>query len=713
MIAVPTSVGYGASLGGIAALLSMLNSCAAGVAVVNIDNGFGAGQMAAMLNRKRDRERRLRGLHLHFEPTSGIAGDMAVAALVDLGVPPSVVTAAVDGDGRARAARRASAGASAAPSWARASTSAGPAKRAPTRATTHDARTTHHDHGARPRPRRTTDATTHAHEHRDYAEVQAAARSARASTPTRARWPATSSRASPRSRRSCTARASTASRFHEVGAYDSIADVVGVAAAIAAPGARVDRLAAAGGRHRAASAPRTVRCRCRRRRPPRCWRGDSRSCPKGEGELTTPTGAAILAAVVDAFGPLPPMRLARRRLRRGHARAHRSAERAARRRSASRWGGRTRRPRREVVLLEANIDDMSPRAGRRRSSTRSPTAGAVDVWSAPILMKKGRPGGAGLGAGAARRARPRSSAPSSATRRRWACAGGALERVVLARSFATVATPYGQVRVKLAALDGEVLGAHPEFEDCRRLAARAGVPVREVVAAAAAGGAALLPRGARGGKRARERRRDRSRARRPGQGRAGAGRRHRREPAPRRRPSTSRVALGADSVSLLALLVRSGGRLPGRRQRRDRDGPRAATPLAQYPHIRRALEVGEVTMYRRAAGAATPARSRAVFPVIVGRKPAGALLARFAGDGAAATAEAAVGRSGRLAASLLGHRAARREGAGADPRAHPPDHAPRRPRGAAGARDRALPRLHRQRLRRHRRARRRRARSST
>jgi pyridinium-3,5-biscarboxylic acid mononucleotide synthase len=53
VIAVPTSVGYGASLGGIAALLSMLNSCAAGVAVVNIDNGFGAGRMAAMLNRKR------------------------------------------------------------------------------------------------------------------------------------------------------------------------------------------------------------------------------------------------------------------------------------------------------------------------------------------------------------------------------------------------------------------------------------------------------------------------------------------------------------------------------------------------------------------------------------------------------------------------------------------------------------------------------------
>lgn len=50
VIAVPTSVGYGASLGGVAALLSMLNSCASGVSVVNIDNGFGAGYMASVIN---------------------------------------------------------------------------------------------------------------------------------------------------------------------------------------------------------------------------------------------------------------------------------------------------------------------------------------------------------------------------------------------------------------------------------------------------------------------------------------------------------------------------------------------------------------------------------------------------------------------------------------------------------------------------------------
>jgi NCAIR mutase (PurE)-related protein len=52
VIAVPTSVGYGASFGGLAALLSMLNSCASGVSVVNIDNGFAGGYIAATINRQ-------------------------------------------------------------------------------------------------------------------------------------------------------------------------------------------------------------------------------------------------------------------------------------------------------------------------------------------------------------------------------------------------------------------------------------------------------------------------------------------------------------------------------------------------------------------------------------------------------------------------------------------------------------------------------------
>ena len=53
VIAVPTSVGYGANMGGISALLTMINSCANGITVVNIDNGFGAGRMASIINHLR------------------------------------------------------------------------------------------------------------------------------------------------------------------------------------------------------------------------------------------------------------------------------------------------------------------------------------------------------------------------------------------------------------------------------------------------------------------------------------------------------------------------------------------------------------------------------------------------------------------------------------------------------------------------------------
>jgi NCAIR mutase (PurE)-related protein len=58
VVAVPTSVGYGASFAGIAPLLTMLNSCAGGVVVVNIDNGFGAGYAAALIARRAEAEKK-------------------------------------------------------------------------------------------------------------------------------------------------------------------------------------------------------------------------------------------------------------------------------------------------------------------------------------------------------------------------------------------------------------------------------------------------------------------------------------------------------------------------------------------------------------------------------------------------------------------------------------------------------------------------------
>jgi uncharacterized protein (DUF111 family) len=142
------------------------------------------------------------------------------------------------------------------------------------------------------------------------------------------------------------------------------------------------------------------------------------------------------------------------------------------------------------VMLEANLDDMNPQLLAPLFDALL-AAGAVDVWSAPVLMKKGRPALAvsALVPPEAMVAAQRAfflNSPTLGLRVR------SVERVVLARSFAVVKTPYGPVKVKLAGLDGELIGAHPEFEDCRRLAAVAKVPVRAVMASAQAEAGRLL-----------------------------------------------------------------------------------------------------------------------------------------------------------------------------------------------------------------------------
>jgi uncharacterized protein (TIGR00299 family) protein len=449
----------------------------------------------------------LAGLHLHLEPTSGIAGDMAVAALVDLGVPPAVVTAAVSAMGvrglRVKFGRRqrgAYVGRSFDVGWP----GKGAARRRPQRHShdhghehehNHDHDHDHdhdheHDHevGDRHDDDHRHDGGSSHHGHRAYADIKRLLARARLDADARALAGDIFRRLAEVEGELHGVRVDRVT-FHEVGAYDSIADVVGLAAAIAhlAPSSIGSLPPVVGtGRVRTAHGPVPVPAPATA-----ALLAGIPMLPEGDGELTTPTGAAILAAVVDRFGPLPPMRV--RAIGYG-AGTREIPDRANVLRAivGEPIGVADAPAAAEVVLIEANVDDMSPQLVAPLGDALA-AAGAVDVWSTPILMKKGRPAlqisalAPRPVAAAVERALFENS-PSLGLRRR------PLERVVLARSFAKVTTPYGPVRVKIAALDDEVLGAQPEFEDCRRLAARARVPVREVLAAATAAARTLLPR---------------------------------------------------------------------------------------------------------------------------------------------------------------------------------------------------------------------------
>jgi hypothetical protein len=279
--------------------------------------------------------------------------------------------------------------------------------------------------------------------------------------------------------------------FHEVGAFDSIADVVGVAAVLAflepasvsaAPpvlGSGTVRTA-----HGPVPVPAPATAALLAATPVRA---------EGRGELTTPTGAAILAVTVDTFGPMPPVRLVAQGFGAG-TRELPDRPNVLRVLLGEPLGRPLAAPPQQVRLLQANVDDMSAQLVEPLIEALF-AAGALDAWSTPIVMKKGRPAleiSALAPVDLARAVEEAFFRNSTTIGLRTVDVG----RAVLARSSTAVETRFGRVSVKLSALGGEVLAATPEFEDCRRLAAAGKVPVRVVQAEAAAAAVRLLPGGA-------------------------------------------------------------------------------------------------------------------------------------------------------------------------------------------------------------------------
>ena len=280
--------------------------------------------------------------------------------------------------------------------------------------------------------------------------------------------------------------------FHEVGALDAIIDVVGVCAGLEALGVRQLYAGSAplgeGWTQSAHGriplpAPATLAILAGVGAP-------TRPAP-GPGELVTPTGAALVAELAEFRQP--PMRVQRIGL--GAGRKEFAWPNVARL-----WLGQgtemgeTASPdagTEAMVLLETNIDDMNPELYAPVSRALF-AAGARDVWLAPVQMKKDRPATqlSVLGMAADEAALVKILLAETTT---LGVRVQPVTRYAAQRTVQRVATPFGEVQVKVKWMDGAAVGAKPEHEDCVRLAAQHNVPVRVVYEAATAAVYQMLP----------------------------------------------------------------------------------------------------------------------------------------------------------------------------------------------------------------------------
>ena len=267
--------------------------------------------------------------------------------------------------------------------------------------------------------------------------------------------------------------------FHEVGAVDAIVDICGAAIGFELLGIEdfyASALNVGGGRIEVAHgvmpvpAPATAEL----------VKGVPTYSTGIERELLTPTGAAILTTVVRRFGPQPPMNVAA--IGYGAGQAELPSQANVLRLFVGEATADAASCDETITVIEASVDDLNPQV-YAYFAERALAAGALDVSSAPLQMKKGRPGQLVTVLSPPDRAGALMDLVFRETTtigvRSWDA-----RRRVLAREMLRVETPYGSVAMKIARLDGCVLNAAPEFEDCRRIALERNVPLKQVQAAA-------------------------------------------------------------------------------------------------------------------------------------------------------------------------------------------------------------------------------------
>jgi uncharacterized protein (TIGR00299 family) protein len=265
--------------------------------------------------------------------------------------------------------------------------------------------------------------------------------------------------------------------LHEVGALDSIIDIVGTVHALEAIGA--DRILASplnvgSGSVRAAHglypvpAPATTRL----------LEGAPVYAGPQKAEMVTPTGALLITSYADAFGGVPPMRLRKT----GYGAGSRDFADTPNVLRVLIGDADAAAPSHRVVVIEAEIDDMNPQIFGVLID-RLLGEGALDVFYTSIQMKKNRPGTL-LTIVAAPGDRERLAATVFRETTTIGIRYREMDRECLDRETIAVETPFGRVGIKVARRNGEVMNASPEFDDCARLAAESGRPVKDVQAAA-------------------------------------------------------------------------------------------------------------------------------------------------------------------------------------------------------------------------------------
>lgn len=267
--------------------------------------------------------------------------------------------------------------------------------------------------------------------------------------------------------------------FHEVGAVDSIIDIVGAAAAFNYYDAHVVCSHVPLGRGTISTAHGVLPVPA----PATLFilKGVPVEGCEVEAELTTPTGAAVIKTVAMRFGRIPAMVPVNVGFGAG-ARSHESRPGLLRAVLGQQIEGETAKHGPTCFVIEANVDDMTGEIAAAAAVSLLET-GALDVWFEPIQMKKGRPA---LKLGLLSRHSDLDRLASklfcetSTIGLRYYPVG----RIEMERSMQTVETPFGPIRVKVARGQDGSANAAPEFEDCSKAAALHRVPVKQVMAVA-------------------------------------------------------------------------------------------------------------------------------------------------------------------------------------------------------------------------------------